>query len=208
MVTKFFAIETHIRGIEKEEKMRKNYWIALALVMILPAMLFTVSCAKKAVESEPVDTTTQQEQPAMTQETQPSTDQGSQIDQETLQAQQAEQARQAARNMFMNEDIYFEFDSSTLLPAAQQVLSMKADYMRNNPGIYVTVEGHCDERGTNAYNMALGQRRADAAKEFLVNLGIDGGRLAVISYGEERPVDYGHNEEAWAKNRRGHFVIE
>jgi peptidoglycan-associated lipoprotein len=71
----------------------------------------------------------------------------------------------------------------------------------------VTIEGHCDERGTNAYNMALGQRRADAAKDFLVNLGVDATRLTTISYGEEQPVDYGHNEEAWAKNRRDHFVL-
>lgn len=191
--------------------MRKNYWIALALVMILPAMLFTVSCAKKAVESEPATTMAPaQEETGAQQETQTSTEQGQEsgIDTEALQAQQAEQARQTAKAMFTNEDVYFEFDSSAILPAAQRVLASKAQYMRANPDIYVTIEGHCDERGTNAYNMALGQRRADAAKEYLVNLGIEPGRFATISYGEERPVDYGHNEEAWAKNRRAHFLIE
>ena len=72
---------------------------------------------------------------------------------------------------------------------------------------YVTIEGHCDERGTNEYNLALGERRAGSAKTFLMDLGIEGSRLDCISYGEERPVDPGHNEEAWAKNRRGHFTI-
>jgi peptidoglycan-associated lipoprotein len=70
------------------------------------------------------------------------------------------------------------------------------------------VEGHCDERGTEAYNMALGERRAEAAKDYIVNLGIAPNRIGTISYGEERPVDPRHNEEAWAKNRRAHFVID
>ena len=183
--------------------MRKNYWLVLAMVLILPAMLFTVSCAKKAVGTEPAVTETPEpvETPAVTQ---PSTGMSA----EELAAQQAARARQNARQMFENENIYFEFDSATLLPAAQQVLSMKADYLFANPRDRATIEGHCDERGTNAYNMALGQRRADSAKEFLVNLGIDAVRLNTISYGEERPLDYGHNEEAWAKNRRAQFVLQ
>jgi len=69
------------------------------------------------------------------------------------------------------------------------------------------VEGHCDERGTNEYNLALGERRANAAKRYLLSLGISSDRISSISYGEEKPLDPGHNEEAWAKNRRGHFII-
>lgn len=191
--------------------MRKNYWMVLALVLIVPAMLLSVSCAKQAVESEPAmseeqapmeDTQAQPEE-----ETQPA-DTGPAISDEELQAHQQEQARMAAERMFTNEDVYFDFDSATLLPAAQQVLSRKADYLYANRDITVTIEGHCDERGTNAYNMALGQRRAESAKAFLVNLGINEARLSTISYGEERPVAMGHNEEAWAKNRRAHFVID
>ena len=183
--------------------MRKNYWLVLALVLILPAMLLTVSCAKKAVGVEPAVTETPQ-QPAK--ETPPPAKAG--MTAEELAAQQAAMAREKSRRMFENDDVYFEFDSSALLPAAQQVLGVKADYLFANSGAAVSIEGHCDERGTNAYNMALGQRRADAAKDFLVNLGVDAGRLNTISYGEERPVDFGNNEEAWAKNRRAHFVLE
>ena len=188
--------------------MRKNCWLVLALVLILPAMLFTVSCAKKAVEAEPTVSEEPQpaEQPAeQPTETQP-VEQG--MTDEELAAQQAEMAKEKARQMFENEDIYFEFDSASLLPAAQQVLTSKADFLSANPDVSVSIEGNCDERGTSAYNMALGQRRADAAKEFLVNLGIDAGRLETISYGEEQPVDPAHNEEAWAKNRRDHFVLK
>ena len=72
----------------------------------------------------------------------------------------------------------------------------------------VVIEGHCDERGTNAYNLALGERRAESVKMFLVNLGLSDSRMTIISYGEEKPVDMGHNEEAWAKNRRATFVLQ
>ena len=89
----------------------------------------------------------------------------------------------------MQEDIYFDFDKSTLTPAAQDNLLRKAEWLRENPDATVTIEGHCDERGTNEYNLALGDRRAESAKAFLADLGIDPSRLTTISYGEERPVD-------------------
>jgi peptidoglycan-associated lipoprotein len=79
--------------------------------------------------------------------------------------------------------------------------------MKNNTFATVTIEGHCDERGTDEYNIALGERRANSAKRYLVNLGVDSSRLETVSYGEEKPVDSGHNEAAWKKNRRAHFVI-
>jgi peptidoglycan-associated lipoprotein len=121
--------------------------------------------------------------------------------------QEEMERKEAARNMFLTEDIFFEFDSSALLPDAQMILKKKAEWLINNPDVTVTIEGHCDERGTNEYNLALGDRRAESIKTFLMDLGIAGSRLNCISYGEERPVDPRHNEEAWAKNRRGHFTI-
>lgn len=187
--------------------MRKSYWMALALVMILPALMFPVSCAKKAVEAEPAVTAAPPVEEAQGTSAADAAERA-RIEAERLAAQQAQQSATAARNLFTNEDIHFEFDSSAILPAAQQVLAAKADYMRANNAIAVTVEGHCDERGTDAYNMALGQRRADAARDYLINMGISGARLNTISYGEERPVDLGHGEEAWAKNRRAHFDID
>lgn len=112
------------------------------------------------------------------------------------------------RMAFENEDIYFLFDSSALTPQGQDILRKKAAFLKSNPNVKVTIEGHCDERGTNEYNLALGEARARSAKTFLVDLGLPAARLATISYGEERPIAKGQTEEAWAKNRRAHFVIE
>ncbi len=108
---------------------------------------------------------------------------------------------------FESEKIYFDFDKSDLKPEARATLRQKADWLNKNPGFYMWIEGHCDERGTSEYNLALGERRAHAAMEFLKALGISEGRLRTISYGEERPADPGHNEEAWAKNRRDEFKL-
>lgn len=105
-------------------------------------------------------------------------------------------------------DIFYEFDSSALNTEAQEQLRQNAVWMRNNTSRPVTIEGHCDERGTDEYNIALGERRANSAKEYLTTLGIGSSRLSTVSYGEERPFDPGHNEEAWAKNRRAHFVTK
>ncbi|MBW2437750.1 MAG: peptidoglycan-associated lipoprotein Pal [Deltaproteobacteria bacterium] len=115
---------------------------------------------------------------------------------------------QSAREMFENEDVLFEFDSASLTAEAQEILRAKAEWLRDNPGVRVLIEGHCDERGTNEYNLALGDRRAFSSKAFLTDLGIDGARLSTISYGEERPIASGSSEDAWAKNRRAHFVIK
>jgi peptidoglycan-associated lipoprotein len=112
------------------------------------------------------------------------------------------------RSAFENEDIYFAYDSSAVTAQAQDILRKKAAFLKTNPNVKVTIEGHCDERGTNEYNLALGEARARTAKAFLVDLGIPAARLATISYGEERPIAKGHSEEDYAKNRRAHFVIE
>ncbi len=107
---------------------------------------------------------------------------------------------------FDDENIQFEFNSTLLTERAQSSLTEKAQYLLFHPDVPVTIEGHCDDRGTDAYNMALGERRAESVKMFLVDLGIGADRLSTISYGEERPIDRGHNETAWAKNRRAQFV--
>lgn len=104
-------------------------------------------------------------------------------------------------------DINFEFDQFVLTNTARQKLSKNASILSKYPEVKVLIEGHCDERGTEEYNLALGERRANAAKEYLVTLGINESRLSTISYGEEKPLDPEHNEIAWAKNRRVHFAI-
>lgn len=104
-------------------------------------------------------------------------------------------------------DIYFDFDSSSLTPRAQEILKSNASWLKSNPSVVVEIEGHCDERGTIEYNLALGDRRARGVKDYLVNLGVSSSRMRTISFGEEMPLDPGHNETAWAKNRRAHFTI-
>ena len=105
------------------------------------------------------------------------------------------------------QDVFFDTDSFELRPDARQTLSENADWLREYPTVQVLVEGHCDERNTREYNLALGERRANAVRDYLVFLGIGSDRVRTISYGEERPFAIGHDEEAWQLNRRAHFVI-
>lgn len=195
--------------------MHKKLWISLALLLVIPGLLFTASCAKKKIKSQPSIT-----QPAEDEAAKKAAEKAKQeelerqraLEEERLKAEEEEAKQQeriaAAKELFENEDVYFDFDSSALLPMAQAVLEKKAEWLRNNPGGSVVIEGHCDERGTSEYNLALGDRRAKSVEAFLVDLGVSASRLITLSYGEERPADSGHNEEAWAKNRRAHFIIE
>ena len=105
------------------------------------------------------------------------------------------------------QPVFFGFDSSEVSPTGQTTLTANADVLRRYPSWVVTIEGHCDERGTAEYNLALGERRALAARAYLVSLGIAGDRLRTVSYGKEFPFDPGHTEDAYGKNRRAHFVI-
>lgn len=124
---------------------------------------------------------------------------------EQLEAQRlAELQRQAIEKIAMDR-IYFAFDSNELTQESRQVLTEKAELLKANPGLNLLIEGHCDERGTNEYNLALGERRARAAYEFLVLLGVESSKMSIISYGEEYPAVQGANEEAWSKNRRDEF---
>ena len=200
-------------------------WVVFALVMIVPGLLFTVSCGKKKIASDPSSVTSgadvgkkggegkdsaagklseeeMAKQKALEEQRRKEEEAKRKLTEEAKRKLTEEQAR------FENEDIYFEFDSSTLLPTAQEVLKKKVAYLKANPKINVVIEGHCDERGTNEYNLALGDRRAKSALSFLANLGVETSRMTAISYGEERPLDATHSEDAWAKNRRAHTVIE
>jgi len=107
----------------------------------------------------------------------------------------------------MLKDIHFDFDKYDIRSQDGEILKENASLLMKHPSVKIQIEGHCDERGTNEYNLALGERRANAAKKYLIALGLSADRISTISYGEERPADPGHNEEAWATNRRDHFVI-
>ncbi|HEY9161723.1 MAG TPA: peptidoglycan-associated lipoprotein Pal [Desulfomonilia bacterium] len=106
---------------------------------------------------------------------------------------------------FEDEDIYFNFDDFTISEEGKNILASKADFLRSMQSLKVIIEGHCDDRGTTEYNLALGEKRAREVRKYLISLGIDGNRLSVISYGKEKPAAKGQNEAAWAKNRRAHL---
>ena len=105
-------------------------------------------------------------------------------------------------------DVNYAFDSYALDATAKSILAANADWLKANPNARVQIEGHCDERGTNEYNMALGSRRSNASMDYLRSLGVAASRMSTVSYGEELPLDPRHNEEAWAKNRRAHFNVQ
>ena len=142
---------------------------------------------------------------------------GKRIGNENVEEQNIAKSNEIEENANFNEvnlkgfklkDIHFDFDSAIIKPQDIPYLEKLAEILKNNPEFKLIIEGHCDERGSEMYNLALGQRRADAVKKFLVNLGIEPERIQTISYGEEKPIDPRHTEEAWAKNRRCHFIIE
>jgi len=220
--------------------MRKNFWIGLALLLVIPGFLFTVSCAKKTVKSEAsvsempkaetatvkADTSAADKaraEAAALEKQRLEAERQRKLEEERLNAQQlreaqlAEESRQAEiakklaadkKNVFLTELVLYDFDSSVLTPTAQDRLRRKAEWLKENPKASVKIEGHCDERGTVEYNLALGWRRAEAAKAFLVDLGISAARMTTISYGKERPFAKGKGESVWSQNRRAHFVLE
>ena len=105
------------------------------------------------------------------------------------------------------KDVYFDFDKYDIRPADAAILKENAALLKKYTNVKIQIEGHCDERGTSEYNLALGERRANSAKNYLMTLGVSPGRISTISYGEEKPLDPGHSEEAWTKNRRAHTII-
>ncbi len=193
--------------------MRRVLWMIFALCFVMSGMLFTVSCAKKTISSDTSLTQSEEERLAAERARQEEL-----ARQRALEEQRLLEERQRAaalqgqgamteRERFVNEDVHFDFDSSVLSAEAQQILLDKAQWLRRNSDASVTIEGHCDERGTNEYNLALGDRRANSVKAYLADLGISASRMDTVSYGEERPLDSGHDEAAWARNRRAHFEI-
>ncbi len=193
----------------KEKHMMTKSRIIPALALCLLVIFAVASCTKTKIKSEPATTSAEDEarRRAAEEERQRALKEEN-LAEENLSQQQVAEKQQREEAAFENEDITFEFDSIRLTPEAQRLLSKKADWLMKNSASTITIEGHCDSRGTNEYNLALGEGRAQSAKTFLVDLGIDSSRVITISFGEERPLDPRQNEAAWAKNRRAHFVIE
>lgn len=182
--------------------MKKELMSRLIVILAVCGLVFVAACTKPAVKSE---TTDLQSTETVLPDEEPTATASSMT--EEMEEGAITSAEAQTTEAFQREAIHFDFDKSTLTQAAQNILRAKALWLRNNPDIAVVVEGHCDERGTSEYNLALGDRRAKSAMDFLVDMGIEPSRLSTISYGEEKPVDRRHNEAAWAKNRRAEFVI-
>jgi peptidoglycan-associated lipoprotein len=165
------------------------------LVLVLATAMALSGCSRRR---EPETESVVRDQPEETVVDRP--DPGADMD-------DAEEAAIRERAMAtIREPIYFDFDRSELRSEAREVLNQKAELLREYPDIRVRIEGHCDERGTVEYNLALGERRAEAARQYLIDLGIDPDRMTTVSYGEERPAIPESNEAAWAQNRRDEFV--
>lgn len=181
----------------------KKLTITRLVVMLFVLTLLASGCAKKPVAEESVSTTATQE----VQQQQPAgvTDQEV-VDTAYDAAAAAKAAERAAAKGLVR--IHFDFDQYVLTDAAKGILVSNAGLLRAAPAVKVLIEGHCDERGSDEYNLALGEKRALATKNYLVSLGVAADRMSVISYGEEMPIDSASTKDAWAKNRRANFKVK
>ncbi|HAY23377.1 peptidoglycan-associated lipoprotein Pal [Desulfobacca acetoxidans] len=184
--------------------MRSGRIAWVLLLCLIPALMLT-GCAKKKVVTTagPDETTTE---PGQIQEESLGAG-GERLGRSRKGVSARAQAYGPEGIAFESEDVFFEYDQFTLTSESRSLLQKKASFLQKHPEIQITIEGHCDIRGSSDYNLGLGQKRADSAKSYLQDLGIAGNRLSTISYGKEQPIAPGNTEEAHARNRRGHLVI-
>ncbi len=192
--------------------MKKKMTGSIALAIAFSFIFLMASCAKKQVRVEEAGKTP----PSARDKEEGAVERGTgeegasaEVAKRRARLRELETSRRLRREIqaFESENIFFDFDKFNLKPESRASLAKKAEWLRANPEYSVRIEGHCDERGTNEYNLALGERRANAAWKFLNALGISGDRLSTISYGEERPADPRSNDGAWTKNRRDEFKL-
>ncbi|HEU0055262.1 MAG TPA: peptidoglycan-associated lipoprotein Pal [Longimicrobium sp.] len=184
----------------------------LALLLVLPLPLVLSGCKKRqpANPGPEVDTSTTTGGGRANADSIPlaTAEANRRAEAERLERERrAREAAASAAREVLTEIVFFQYDSDEIAPEAEARLRLKAAVMRDNPNVRVRIEGHCDQRGSTEYNLALGQRRAEAVRAFLENYGIDGSRFTTVSYGEERPLMEGDDEEAYARNRRAEFGI-
>jgi len=172
-----------------------------AITLIILCFLFIFGCAERKVympEGKPSGEVTQKEEKKEVEKQKP-------VEEETLSsAQISELIRKLQEEI---KDIHFDFDKYDIRQDDIPTLKKVATVLQKYPKLKVIIEGHCDERGTNEYNFALGQKRANSAKQYLITLGVPSSKIDIISYGEEKPLCNEHNEDCWQKNRRAHFVF-
>lgn len=191
--------------------MKRSVSIKICMVCVIMSLMLVVSCGKKKVETAaaPAAADTATDTAPADDAANTATDTAKDEDTANMAADDNAGKREAGSAMAEAvgvSDIYFDYDSSDILSSETAALEAKAQWLKKNPNVKTTIEGHCDERGTSEYNLALGDRRAARTKSFLEKLGISGTRMETVSYGEEKPAVNGHNEDAWSKNRRAHFA--
>jgi peptidoglycan-associated lipoprotein len=193
----------------------KQTGFGLLIILFFVSGLFLFSCSKKEIKSEPAvskppavgEDEAEKAKKRVRIKEQEATEQ--ELKEKALREEEARRLKEASdKAHFESEDIYFEFDQHILSDTAKQNLDKKAQWLKKFPTAKAMIEGHCDERGSAEYNLALGQKRADAAMQYLVSLGINADRISTVSFGKEKPIALGSNEAAWAKNRRAHFVLQ
>ncbi len=196
--------------------MTRNRWAVIIISICFGLAVFS-SCAKKAaLQENPTEkaAVAGKETPAGSDEEKAAREKAMREaelrDRERQQAEKEKASAASAQALPLAgfEYIYFDFDKYEIKPEARKTLQSIAEVMKANPGYALRIEGNCDERGTVEYNLALGERRAASAMQYLTALGIDENRISTISYGKEKPVDPGHNEAAWAKDRNDHFTVK
>ena len=170
----------------------KRYSLFVLALVFLVALL--PACAKKDVAPPPTDLDVKDEVP-------PPPPPLEEVEEEPAEEIVEEEPPELA-------DVFFEFDKYAIQDEFKKVLAENAEILLANADIGLLIEGHCDERGTNEYNLSLGEKRAKAVMDFLVTYGVPAGRVSIVSYGEEKPFAYGHDEAAWAMNRRAHMVLQ
>ena len=212
--------------------MKRNLIIAAIVVFAFSSIFLLSSCAKKQVVTEEKQVKAPAKEAAKVEKEKPAAKEVKEVKEEE-EAKKAEEAKiEKLKELEMTkkreaeakvdeekawrerriakveaEAIYFDFDKSFIRLEYRSVLKEKADFLKDSPDVHIRVEGNCDERGTNEYNLALGERRANSAAKFLISLGISPDRVETISYGEERPLALGYGEGAWAQNRRDDFTV-
>ena len=178
---------------------REKSWVWMVLLAIL-LLVSLAGCQSELAKKKRTVTTPEEEQALREAEER-------RIFEESLTAKRYPGIEGEVMESTFLKDIHFAFDRYDLSDEARRILTENAKIALAHPNLIIQIEGHCDERGSNEYNLALGERRSVSVKLYLIRLGVKGNRLSTISYGEEMPVYPGHTEEAWAKNRRCHFVI-
>jgi peptidoglycan-associated lipoprotein len=185
---------------------KRMAWVILPILVLV----FT-GCPKKKPEPPPkpiaMDSTPMPEPAPVREVEQPKDVATDMVETDPLDSEDLREVNMEAERQGFSANVYFEFDQSDLRDEARQKLAANARFLTAHPEFVLTIEGHCDERGTNEYNLALGERRANTAKDYLASLGVAANRLHTISYGEERPVCTESTEACWQRNRRDHMVI-